>query len=630
MRDLRLSLVKSFLLLTVVGSGGFLFGTWGIWAQGPEGMEILTRGPLHEAFAGPIAPEIETGLAIQNAPPTAIEEIPPEAMPEGDDVAWIPGYWGWDEQRNDFLWISGIWRVPPPNSNWTPGYWIEVEGGYQWVAGFWLPNDVEEIAYLPAPPESLDEGPQNDPPSDAHVWVAGGWVWPEDHYVWQPGYWVEARPNWVYTPMHYNWTPRGYVYVNGYWDYPIADRGVLFAPVYFSELIYRESTFQYSPNVLIDVGGLTHNLFRYPRYNHYVFGDYYGNESAQLGIVPWFQLSVGHQGYDPIYQHQRWEHGGNDSNWSEKLQDDYQRRKENVESRPPSVYASSPNSDLSHPDQKNNNRVNAITLQEVANEKDSSFKLIKIDKNQRDKLDKRGRDLRKFAKERAKRESAPTQQTQIVPPEGQAVVVERLPVPKSPIKRVLIPGKDASKTPPDMPLLPRHDPRGHSDRVKGKIGEAGKAAQSVQEPIKIKAESKPLREPPAGTKSQGRNKASESGDAKKDLKETPPIVAPKAKERQPDVKQDAPIQRQEQEKPKVEKIEKSVPKGNGKNPKANRKQNSSQPPPNTGVNPNQGNPKKKPKGNQGAQLRSRSVPLPLTAPPPVQAQVSVGKGENKN
>ena len=35
-------------------------------------------------------------------------------------------------------------------------------------------------------------------------------------------------------PAHYVWTPRGYVFVDGYYDYSVARRGVLFAPVYFN------------------------------------------------------------------------------------------------------------------------------------------------------------------------------------------------------------------------------------------------------------------------------------------------------------------------------------------------------------------------------------------------------------
>ena len=65
--------------------------------------------------------------------------MPPDQKPAGQNIQWIPGYWAWDVSRNDFLWISGIWRKPPPNSQWVPGYWHEVDGGHQWVSGTWIP-----------------------------------------------------------------------------------------------------------------------------------------------------------------------------------------------------------------------------------------------------------------------------------------------------------------------------------------------------------------------------------------------------------------------------------------------------------------------------------------------------------
>ena len=43
---------------------------------------------------------------IPKQPPAPIEELPPEQKPEGDDVQWVPGYWAWDDNRNDFLWIK--------------------------------------------------------------------------------------------------------------------------------------------------------------------------------------------------------------------------------------------------------------------------------------------------------------------------------------------------------------------------------------------------------------------------------------------------------------------------------------------------------------------------------------------
>ena len=58
-----------------------------------DGVEVLTRGPVHEAFAETVTFDPEPGIVVAKAPPAAIEELPPDQRPEGANVAWIPGYW---------------------------------------------------------------------------------------------------------------------------------------------------------------------------------------------------------------------------------------------------------------------------------------------------------------------------------------------------------------------------------------------------------------------------------------------------------------------------------------------------------------------------------------------------------
>src|SRR5438045_2840818 len=84
-------------------------------------VEVLTRGPIHEAFAFSVAVESKPGPIVTKTPPQPLEELPPDEKPEGEDVQWIPGYWFWDDERSDFIWVSGSWRVPPPNMQWVPG-----------------------------------------------------------------------------------------------------------------------------------------------------------------------------------------------------------------------------------------------------------------------------------------------------------------------------------------------------------------------------------------------------------------------------------------------------------------------------------------------------------------------------
>ena len=103
--------------LLAVGSGFGLYKA--LFAQpspanAEDGVQVLTRGPVHEAFAETVTFDPEPGVVTPKAPPAAIEEVPPEQRLEGANVAWIPGYWAWDDERGDFLWVSGIWRVLPP------------------------------------------------------------------------------------------------------------------------------------------------------------------------------------------------------------------------------------------------------------------------------------------------------------------------------------------------------------------------------------------------------------------------------------------------------------------------------------------------------------------------------------
>src|SRR5579862_6827883 len=90
-----------------------------------DGVDVQARGPVHEAFAEPTDSRPQPSVTASIQPPAAIDEVPPEQKPEGDGVQWIPGYWQWDDDHKDFLWVSGFWRVPPPNRQWVPGSWRE-------------------------------------------------------------------------------------------------------------------------------------------------------------------------------------------------------------------------------------------------------------------------------------------------------------------------------------------------------------------------------------------------------------------------------------------------------------------------------------------------------------------------
>src|SRR5262249_165315 len=149
-----------------------------------------------------------------------------------------------------FLWVSGIWRVPPPGLQWLPGYWTQADDGWQWVAGYWGATDEGQVQYLPQPPDPVAEATPLAP-DDTSTYVPACWVWTSNRYFWRPGFWVALRPNWVWVNACYYWTPAGWVFVDGHWDYVLANRGLLFAPVYFREAYWQRPGWFYQPRYVV-------------------------------------------------------------------------------------------------------------------------------------------------------------------------------------------------------------------------------------------------------------------------------------------------------------------------------------------------------------------------------------------
>jgi hypothetical protein len=328
-------------------------------APGQGDVEVLAKGPVHEAFAATAeAPAASPVVAKQ--PPDPIEELPPDQKPEGDNVEWIPGYWHWADDAQQYVWISGFWRQPPPGRVWVPGSWRQVQGGWQWVSGFWqevnpLPapgadqQQVQpEIQYLPQPPASLEAGPTVPAPNATSVYVPGSWVW-RGRYVWRPGVWIGYLADWVWVPAHFVWTPMGYVFVEGYWDYLLARRGVLFAPVIVPQTVYARQNFVYTPAYVVSEPALLGALFVRRGYPNYFFGDYFANRYATAGFSPWagrvvngnFALGYGTGrawGYDPLWSHYAVANRGN-RQWSTGLANLYEGRYAGKVARPPATLA---------------------------------------------------------------------------------------------------------------------------------------------------------------------------------------------------------------------------------------------------------------------------------------------------
>jgi hypothetical protein len=249
MKTIKNPLIGGLISLTILFQSS---STRAVEPAPANGVEVLARGPVHEGFAEPVDQQPVAGPIIPKKPPAPVDELPPEQKPAGDNVTWMPGYWSWDTDRADFIWISGFWRVPPPDRTWMPGGWRQAGDAWQWVSGFWSaqPQQQAQIDYLAEPPAPLDVGPTTPAPSDTAIYAPGSWVY-RSRYVWRPGYWMDYRPNWIWIPAHYRWTPAGYIFVDGYWDYPLQARGTLFAPAYISPTVYADPGYFYTPTMVV-------------------------------------------------------------------------------------------------------------------------------------------------------------------------------------------------------------------------------------------------------------------------------------------------------------------------------------------------------------------------------------------
>jgi hypothetical protein len=327
---------RNHLLIAVaaLGIGGWFSQPAMTHAQESEtGVETLARGPVHEAYAELSEVRPAATPIIPKRPPEPITELPPDQKPEGDNVLWIPGYWSWDDERADYIWISGFWRVPPPGRQWVPGHWVEVAGGVQWTPGFWQVAGQTQVDYLPPPPPPLEAAPSIPAPTDTSIYVPGCWLFREARYVWRPGYWIAYRPNWVWVPAHYVWTPCGYLFVDGHWDYPLAARGLLFAPVYVDPVVAVRVGWFHRPRFVVSFDFMLGALFCRPGYGYY-FGDYFEVGYARRGFTAWIDFRIGGHNHDPLYSYYRHRYAHN-PDWDRDVRAVYVGRRAGTVPLPP-------------------------------------------------------------------------------------------------------------------------------------------------------------------------------------------------------------------------------------------------------------------------------------------------------
>ncbi len=390
-------LARTLIVLTTCGALTLVVlpganGTTEQDAQTQKGLEVLARGPVHEAYAQPTSGNPQAGAVVPREPPRPIEEQPPDQKPAGS--TWVPGYWQWDDERSDFIWISGSWRVPPPGRQWVPGTYRQTDNGFQWSPGVWMPQNQQQLNVVPPPPQSLENGPSQPAPIDNSTYVPGSWMYRDERYLWRPGYWTGYRPDYVWFPPQYYLTPAGYVFVDGYWDYPLLNRGLLFAPVAFNGPVWNQPGFSYTPSLVVSAGFLPTALFVRPAWGHYYFGDYFGGGFARAGYTPWINYAYRPAVYDPLYVHAQLAFG---PGWQRNLATLYANRAVGQGVLPPRTLVQQ-NLVLNRANVANVNHVRVLTpLSQAGNQ---GFRMTALNQAERFQYQRNGQQLRQLSAQR--------------------------------------------------------------------------------------------------------------------------------------------------------------------------------------------------------------------------------------
>ena len=396
-----------------------------------------------------------------------------------------------------------------------------MESGYQWISGYWADAALTEIEYLPEPPASVEVGPNIAAPSLDHSWLPGCWIWQQNRYAWQPGYWAPMQPDWDWVPAHYACSPRGYVFVNGYYDYSVSRRGVLFAPVYLNSGIYSQPGYSYSPSTVIDLRLFTAHLFSRPRYHHYYFGDYYANSYSTGGYFPSFSYGSSGRGYDPFYARQRW-NNRDDRDWQRRIERDFANRRDHEDQRPPRTLAAMIERNRSAPESADKSLVVAMSLEQLTQNPESAQRFQTLNKDELQVLAQRRQEIQEFRNERKQLEAETTGTN----PDNAVNPVEPVKVrlPKSPVVATTASASGKGTAAPKSPDAPKIDPQVVAKPRVPREEQAGRgnAAGSKNRPDSNA-------KPPAGKKpSEPGSKSGQRGNPKsKPGQVDPKPVAPK-------------------------------------------------------------------------------------------------------
>lgn len=247
----------SRVISTVLLGSGISFVATEAWAQAePEAGPPALEGPVIGEQTAPDLPEAQTqaddpelsaplhdALRLSNAPVDQVKERAPKSPPPpvaerpstdrpDPQARWFGGYWSWDSTRDDFVWVSGAWRVPPADSIWVEGRWRRDAEGWYRVPGVWSkrrenpPRNAPVAATADAESEGWRvNGPPADRPAESpgpapgpnYFYIPGQYVPDGERTNWKSGYWAQVQPGWDWVPARWVRQADGWKFREGYW-----------------------------------------------------------------------------------------------------------------------------------------------------------------------------------------------------------------------------------------------------------------------------------------------------------------------------------------------------------------------------------------------------------------------------
>jgi hypothetical protein len=217
-------------------------------------------------------------------------------------------------------------------------------------------------------------------------------------------------------PAHYVWTPGGFLFVPGYWDLPVASRGLLFAPVYYPQPVYAQAGFVFSPSISIVGSAVTANLFVQASTNQYLFGDFYAQSFVSVGIVPWFSFTfvTGRPAfYDPLFSYYAVVNVRENPRWIAQVRESYTLRRENIALRPPRTYIEQTrfidrNVTITRDINVVDHRTVAMPLHQLAADPVAgrNMRLVRVNEAERQQIRQQAAQLHEFREQRLQQERA--------------------------------------------------------------------------------------------------------------------------------------------------------------------------------------------------------------------------------